>query len=158
MAARPLANDPGRIGWVNPAGEMIRPSGLTADEVKLNQGQKVKSSEVLYVPPRRPTEFIQGAVTSDEERVGKPPLAEPFPTPTGPLHNHMHVRKRLQLSHHPTMKALNDAVDNPRGISAEAQSKMKASIDKEYRMLARLHVLQKDVETIYARLAGDGVR
>lgn len=144
-----------RFPWMTPAGGAIGPAGLTADEVKVNQGQKPLLPDVAPIAQRGPVEFIQPTMSSDHLRLAVPEAANPFATPTGPRHDFMMVRVALGRSRSDTSRALVGLLkDPPAGLAPESVERMRASLAREHAMLGLLQDLQEMQEQIYGRIIG----
>jgi hypothetical protein len=144
-----------RFTWVNPAGTGIAPAaGMTADEVKLHQAQKVSRPEVAPIAQKAPVEFIAPSTSSESLRLAVPEAANPFATPTGPRHDHMMVRKALTRSSSDISRQLVSGLKTPVGVSREDADRMRASLSREHSMLGLLEKLQKMQEQIYGRIIG----
>lgn len=143
-----------RFAWVNPAGQSIGPAGITADELKINQGVKVERPDVSPIAQRGPVEFISPSTSSETLRLAVPEAANPFATPTGPRHDHMMVRKALTRSGADVSRKLVTALKDPVGVSKEDADRMRASLSREHSMLGLLDKLQKMQEQIYGRIIG----
>lgn len=145
-----------RFTWVNPAGTGIAPAaGMTADEVKLHQAQKVSRPEIAPIAQRAPVEFITPTTSSESLRLAVPEAANPFATPTGPRHDHMMVRKALTRSSTDISRQLVSSLKvPPAGVAKEDADRMRASLSREHAMLGLLEKLQKMQEQIYGRIIG----
>jgi hypothetical protein len=145
-----------RFTWVSPSGVGVAPTGgMTVDEVKLNQGQKVLRPDLAPIPTRAPVEFISPTTSSETLRLAVPDAANPYATPTGPRHDHMMIRKALTRSATATSKALLGALKTPSGnLPKEAVDQMRASLSREHAMLVLLEKQQKMQEDIYSRIIG----
>jgi len=143
-----------RFVYLNPAGEAVKPGGLTADEVKVHQAPKVSRPEVMPIAQRGPVEFIQPTTSSESLRLAVPEAANPFATPTGPRHDHFMVRKALTRSSSDVSRRLVGALKDPVGLSKEDADRMRASLSREHSMLGLLDKLQKMQEQIYGRIIG----
>lgn len=144
-----------RFTWVNPAGTGIAPAaGMTADEVKLHQAQKVSRPEIAPIAQRAPVEFIAPTTSSESLRLAVPEAANPFATPTGPRHDHMLVLNALTRSSSDMAKQLVSGLKAPIGVSKEDADRMRASLSREHAMLGILEKLQKMQKQIYGRIIG----
>lgn len=144
-----------RYPWMTPAGTSIGPAGMTADEVKVHQGQKPSTPDVAPIAQRGPVNFIQPSVSSDHLRLAVPTAANPFATPTGPRHDHMMVRTALGRSRSDTSRTLVGLLkEPPAGLAADSVERMRASLAREHAMLGLLQNLQEMQEQIYGRIIG----
>ncbi len=144
-----------RFTWVNPAGTGIAPAaGMSADEVKLHQAQKVSRPELAPIAQKAPVEFITPSTSSESLRLAVPEAANPFATPTGPRHDHMMVRKALTRSSSDMSRQLVSGLKTPVNVSKEDADRMRASLSREHAMLGLLEKLQKMQEQIYGRIIG----
>jgi hypothetical protein len=146
-----------RFPWVTPSGGAVVDGGLTADEVKVHQGQAPATVESQPIAQRAPMEFIAPARSSDHLRLAVPEAANPFATPTGPRHDHMMVRTALQRSHTDTSKQLVGMLrEPPKGlkIASDSVERMRASLAREHAMLGLLENLQEMQDQVYGRIIG----
>jgi hypothetical protein len=143
-----------RFTWVNPAGTGVGPAGMTADEVKANQGAKVSRPETAPIAQRGPVEFIAPSTSSETLRLAVPEAAHPFATPTGPRHDHMMVRKALTRSSSDVSRQLVSALKDPVGLNKPDADRMRASLAREHAMLGLLEKLQKMQDQVYGRIIG----
>lgn len=144
-----------RFPWVSPSGGAIGPAGMTADELKVHQGNKIERGEVAPIAQRGPVEFIQPSTSSEFLRLAVPEAANPFATPTGPRHDHMMIRKALQRAGADISKALTNALKTPVGVKPEDADRMRASATREHNMLQLLKNVQEMQEMIYGRIIGN---
>jgi hypothetical protein len=144
-----------RFPWVSPSGGAIGPAGMTADELKVHQGNKIERGEVAPIAQRGPVEFIQPSTSSEFLRLAVPEAANPFATPTGPRHDHMMIRKALQRAGADVSKALTNALKTPIGVKPEDADRMRASATREHNMLQLLKNVQEMQEMIYGRIIGN---
>lgn len=146
-----------RFTWISPSGEPIGPAGMTADEVKVHQGQSlqnVQRPDVAPIAQRGPVEFIAPTTSSETLRLAVPEAANPFATPTGPRHDHMLVRKALERQSNEVGRALVSVLKNPANLPKEAVDNMRGSLAREHAMHSLLDKLQKMQEQIYGRIIG----
>jgi hypothetical protein len=144
-----------RFPWASPSGQAIGPAGVTADEVKINQGVQVARPEHAPIAQRGPVEFITPSTSSETLRLAVPTAANPYATPTGPRHDHMMVRQALGRSNTDTSKQLMGILrDPPSGIDKSRVEQMRASLSREHAMLGLLRNLQEMQEMIYGRIIG----
>jgi hypothetical protein len=145
-----------RFAWVSPSGTSVpAAAGMSAEEVKVHQGQRLPNLTVAPIAQRGPVEFISPSSSSEALRLAVPEAANPYVTPTGPRHDHMMVRKALTRTHSDVSKALVGALKNvPAGVSQEAAGQMRASLSREHAMLGLLQKLQDMQEHIYGRIIG----
>ncbi len=144
-----------RFTWVTPSGQQgVIPTGLSADEVKIHQAQKVARPEIMPIAQRGPVEFISPSTSSENLRLAVPEAANPFATPTGPRHDHMMVRKAMSRSSSDVSRKLVSALKDPVGIGKDDADRMRASLSREHAMLGLLDKLQKMQEHIYGRIIG----
>jgi hypothetical protein len=144
-----------RFPWVTPSGGPIGPAGMTADELKIHQGQKLTKVETAPIAQKGPVEFISPTTSSEFLRLAVPEAANPFATPTGPRHDHMMIRRVLQRASNDISKALTNALKNPPGnVKPEDADRMRASAAREYSMLQLLKPLLEWQDQIYGRIIG----
>ncbi|OGQ25383.1 MAG: hypothetical protein A2138_26630 [Deltaproteobacteria bacterium RBG_16_71_12] len=144
-----------RFPWVTPSGQSVGAGGVSADEMRIHQGQKPLSPDVAPIAQRAPVEFISPSTSSESLRLAVPEAANPFATPTGPRHDHMMIRQVLQRAGGDASKALTNALKNlPAGVKPEDGDRMRASASREHNMLQLLKGLQDMQEHIYARIVG----
>jgi hypothetical protein len=144
-----------RFPWVTPSGGPLGPAGITAEELKIHQGQKISKVDIAPIAQRGPVEFISPSTSSEFLRLAVPEAANPYATPTGPRHDHMMIRRVLQRAGNDTSKALTNALKTPpTGIRPEDADKMRASASREHSMLQLLKNLQEMQEQIYGRIIG----
>jgi hypothetical protein len=145
-----------RFTWVNPAGQPVATSGgMTADEVKLNLGQKVSRPDLAPIAARAPVEFISPTSSSENLRLAVPAAANPYATPTGPKHDHMMIRKTLTRSGGEVAKQLLGILKAPPAtLAKESVDNMKNSLTREHAMLALLDKHNKLQEMVYSRIIG----
>jgi hypothetical protein len=154
--AGPVQKQVRAFPWVTPSGAKVVQSGLSAEEVKLHQGQKITTPETMPIAQRGPLEFIAPSTSSDHLRLAVPEAANPFATPTGPRHDHMMVRTALSRSQTATSKHLVGLLRAPPGgLPGESVERMRASLAREHAMLGLLQNLQEMQEQIYGRLIGN---
>lgn len=142
--------------WMTPGGGRISQVGMSADEVKLQQGLVAKNTPATSpIAQRGPVEFLQPTTSSDSLRLAVPSAANPYATPTGPKHDHMMVRQALGRSHSDTSRALVSALKaEPAGIRGEEVGRMKSSLSREHAMLTLLQDVQEMQEMIYGMIIG----
>ena len=141
--------------WMTPGGGRIAQTGMSVDEVKIQQGKAPLRPEIAPIAKRGPVEFLQPTTSSDSLRLAVPAAANPFTTPTGPKHDHMMVRQALSRSHSETSRALVSALKgNPPGIGGEEVGRMKSSLTREHAMLTLLQDVQEMQEMIYGQIIG----
>jgi hypothetical protein len=146
-----------RFPWVTPSGTSVIPvgNGVTADELKVQQGKGPALPDVAPIAQRGPVEFISPTTSSDQLRLATPISANPYATPTGPRHDHMMIREAIDRSHSDVSKSLMTALKKPpAGVSEKAAGQMRASLSREHAMLALLQTQQKMQEEIYGRIIG----
>jgi hypothetical protein len=145
-----------RFTWVNPAGQAVAPAGgMTADEVKLNLGQKLTRPDLAPMAARGPVEFISPTTNSEVLRLAVPAAANPYATPVGPKHDHMMIRKTLTRSGSEVSRQLVGLLKSPpASLPKESVDNMKASLTREHAMLTLLERHNKLQEMIYSRLIG----
>ncbi len=145
-----------RFPWMTPAGGAIGPAGVTADELKVQQGKTEGSPELRPIAQRGPVEFIAPTSSSDSLRLAVPAAANPFASPTGPRHDHMMVRTALSRSRSDISRAIMGALKgDPPGIQKDAAGQMRASLAREHAMLGLLQNLQEMQEHIYGQIIGN---
>ncbi len=142
--------------WVTPSGGKVVDGGMTVDELKVHQGQMLKTPEAMPIAQRGPVEFIAPTTSSDQLRLAVPTAANPFATPLGPRHDHMMVRTALGRSHTDTAKRLMGLLRDPPGtLPGDSVERMRASLAREHSMLGLLQNLQEMQEQIYGRIIGN---
>lgn len=150
-----IAKKARQFPWMTPAGGRVIDGGLTVDELKVQQNQRVAPPESMPIAQRGPLEFIAPTTSSDGLRLAVPVAANPYATPTGPRHDHMMVRTALGRSHSATAKQLMGLLrEPPSGLGAEQVERMRASLSREHAMLGLLQNLQEMQEEIYGRIIG----
>ena len=146
-----------RFLWATPSGAPIGPAaGMSADEVKISQGVKVLTPDIAPIAQRGPVEFIQPTTSSEALRLATPEAANPYATPTGPVHDHIHIRRALGRRTSRTWKALMDLLRNPpSNVEPEALDRMRASAERVDRMNTKvLMPFQERFEFVEGMRAG----
>lgn len=144
-----------RFPWMTPSGGAIGPAGVTADELKVQQGKTEGAPELRPIAQRGPVEFIAPSSSSDALRLAVPAAANPYASPTGPKHDHMMVRTALSRSSSDVSKAIMSALkSDPPGIQKDAAGQMRASLAREHAMNVLLQDLQEMQEHIYGQIIG----
>lgn len=153
--ANQISNRARQFPWVTPSGTTMGPAGLTAEEVKIQQGKGVAAPNVAPIAQRGPVDFISPSPSGEALRLAVPESANPFVTPTGPRHDHMMIRQAISRSRSDVSRALVQSLKEvPAGITPEAVGQMRASLARENAMLKKLHGLQQMQEEIYGRVIG----
>ena len=142
-----------RFGWVSPSGENVIPSGVTADELKIQQ-IKPGSPSIAPIAQRAPVEFLTPSTSSEDLRLTVPTAANPYATPLGPRHDHVMIRKAMARLGGDIGRMITTALKAYPAGNADGD-KMRASLAREHKMFEVLEPLQQMTEEIYAQMIGN---
>ena len=141
-----------RTGWPFPTAPGL---GVCVEEVQAREAKPDKNPMVSPVPTTAPTEFLTPSTSSEHLRIQAPKAANPLATPTGPIHDHFHIRDAVLKAASPLSEKMVQAVS--RGtvdLPVDRQKQIRASLTREKALFSLLGDLKEMQDQIYGQIIG----
>jgi hypothetical protein len=141
-----------RANWPFPTAPGL---GVSVEELKIQQARPDKDPALMPIAQTAPVEFISPTSSSEHLRLQTPVAANPLATPTGPLHDHIYIRRAFEraeseLSQRLYQLVVRDGVQLP----ADRKSQIRASLSREQALFSRLREVKDMQEYIYGKIVG----